>query len=162
MNRKTRHSLLILTAALLILMTAVLAGCGAQTADPTEAATEEPTTSPYIDTDVNSPEWTPIAIPIYLKDNEYIYATKDDFLCFAFVGTNEDDAELRFMFDDTTAEMLKQQNPDNRYYISIGEDEVHIGDVTMSEDFKIATLKGKGQHPYDRMTSIASKIRGLD
>ena len=163
MKAKSRRNLIILTAAL-VLLALTLAACGeqpAQTAETSEAVTEAPTKSPYIDTDVNTPEWTPIAIPIYLKDNYYIYAQNEDFLCFAFVGTDEDNAELQFMLNDTTAKMLSEQEPGIRYYISIGEDETHIGDVTLSDDFKTATLKCKGQHDFEAMTKIASRIRGL-
>ena len=137
----------------------LLTGCDSAPAAPTEAPTEAPTATPYIDTDVNSPEWTPVAVPLFLKDSKYLYAQGEDFQCFAFVGTNDDNVELRFMFDDETANMLKDNTPVSTYYISMGEDETRIGDVTLSEDCKIATLKG--QHPFDEMTKIASKIRGL-
>lgn len=159
MNNKMRLRIVSLIAAVIMTLPLILTGCGSAPATPTEAATEAPTAARYIDTDVNSPEWVPVAIPLFLKDNKYLYASGSDFQCFAFVGTNDDDVELRFMLDDTTADMLKKNTPVSTYYISMGEDEIHIGDVTLSEDCKIATLKG--QHPFDEMTKIASKIRGL-
>lgn len=159
MNKKISLRTVSLIAAVILTLSTALTGCGSAPAAPTEAPTEAPTKSPYIDTDVNSPEWTPIAIPLFLKDNKYLYAEGSDFQCFAFVGTNDDDVELRFMLDDATANMLKTNTPVSTYYISMGADEIHIGDVTLSEDGKTATLKG--QHPFDEMTKIASKIRGL-
>ena len=159
MNNRIMLRTLSLITAVLVMISLLLTGCGSAPASPTEAPTEAPTKAPYIDTDVNSPEWTPVAIPLFLKDNKYLYAEGSDFQCFAFVGTNDDDVELRFMLDDTTANMLKTNTPVSTYYISMGADEIHIGDVTLSEDCKIATLKG--QHPFDEMTKIASKIRGL-
>ena len=159
MNKKMSLRAISLIAAVIMTLSLILTGCGSAPAAPTEASTEAPTATPYIDTDVNSPEWTPVAIPLFLKDNKYLYADGKDFLCFAFVGTDDSNVELRFMFDDTTAKMLTTNTPVSTYYISMGEDEIHIGDVTISEDGKIATLKG--QHPFDEMTKIASKIRGL-
>lgn len=154
----SKRKLLLLSAAILLAAAILLTGCGQNGGDT--AGTAAQTEAETLYSDLSELEWTLIDCPIFLKDNYYLYAENEDFLYFAFVGTNESNAELKFMLDDVTANMLKEQSPDNHYYISIGEEETHIGDVTLSDDCKVVTLKG--QHPYDEMISIATRIRGLD
>ena len=157
-----RIKFLSVITAILMLVSVMFSACG-NTTQPTDAATEAATESRYAEpSDINNPELTLIAIPIFLKDGEYLYANKNNFKCFAFVGTNEDDAQLLFMLTDETAAMMREQNRDSRYYISIGEEETHIGDITFNDDCTIATLKEKGQQPYEIMVKLATRIRGLD
>ena len=154
-----RNKVLLIFVAVMILAAVSLTAC--QNSQPAQQTATEATEQLVKGSDVSKPEWTPIAIPVYLKDNNYIYATQNDFEYFAFVGSNDDDCQLLFKLGDKTAAMLREQSKDNRYYISIGEEEMHIGDVTLNEDCTIATLDGKGQQPYDIMTKLATRIRGL-
>ena len=146
---------LVLSAVLLLLLFAGCSGNGGATESQT--ATEKPTDAPYIDTQINEPEWTLAEGELKLEDADNVYAEGKDILYFAIVGTNSDDVELLFRFDDVTANMLKQQSADNKYYMTLNGE--NIGYVTLNEDCTVGSIKG--QHTYEEMTSIASRIRGL-
>ena len=141
-----------------ILTLAAFTACnGNEPAETAIPATEAPTQSPYIDTPVDEPEWTLAEGELTLEDKDYLYAEKSDFVCFAVVGAEPENMKLLFRFDDVTANMLKQQSPDNQYYMTLNGE--NIGNATLNEDCTIASIKG--QHTFDEMTSIATKIRGL-
>ena len=145
------------------LIAAVTAGCAVQpeaepTAAPTEAEPQPQLHTVAADTAVEEPEWTLIAVHLTLEDNQNYYAEGDDFLYFAIVGATEEEMELRFKLDEVTARMLSEQDPDNRYFITL--DGERIGDAVLSDDCSVATIKG--QHTYGEITALATKIRGLD
>ena len=145
---------------LAVLSVTVLAGCSGDvsvTETPTTAATEKATAAPYVDTSVFEPEWTLAEGDLKLEDADHIYAEGDDILYFAITGTNMENMELLFHFDDVTANMLTKQSTDNQYYMTLNGE--NIGYVTFNDDCTIASIKG--QHTYDEMTSLASRIRGL-
>ena len=152
-----RKASILILITLLVFALVACSGNNDSTENQTPAATEQETAAPYIATPVNEPEWTLAEGELKLEDADNIYAEGADILYFAIIGTNEEDVELLFRFDDTTANMLKQQSADNQYYMTL--DGENIGNVTLNDDCTIASLKG--QHSYEEMTALATRIRGL-
>lgn len=146
---------IIAAAVLLLVMTA---GCGkAEPSATADTATQAPTDAPYLDTQLNEPEWTLAEGSLQLEDQDNIYAESQDILYFAFITNYDGSQELRFRFNEETANMLKQQNPDNEYYITL--DNAKIGYATLNDDCTEATIKQEDS--IGSITYNASKIRGL-
>ena len=143
-------------AALLLLALTACSGNNSAT-EEAAAATEAPTRAPYLDTQLNEPEWTLAEGDLQLEDDAKLYAEKEDFLYFAIVTNTDGTQELRFKLNDETAAMLKTQSPDAAYYITLNGEK--IGDATLSEDCAIAIVTA--QNAAGEITSIATKIRGL-
>ena len=143
----------ILTVCILVF---ALAACGADvepTAEiPTEAETKMHTLAPVDD----EPEWAHVDSELALEDKDSIFAQGDDFLCFAVVGA-DDSAVLRFKLDEITSKMLKEQDADIEYYLTL--DGKKIGDAELNTDFDEVTLVG--DYTYYELCALATKIRGL-
>lgn len=147
---------LILAAAFLLLLT--MTACAGNTIpEETIAATEAPTQAPYIDTQLDEPEWTLAEGNLQLEDADNIYADSVDFLYFAIVTNTDGSRELRFKLNDETAAMLKAQTADIQYYITL--DGENIGKATLSEDGTVLTVTSDNAN--GEITAIATKIRGL-
>ena len=147
--------------AAVLLSVIVLSGCQT-TSEPaaTETVATEEESKPHsvIPRDsVEKPEWTLIEADLSLEDDDNTYASTKDFLYFAIVGSTAEDMELRFKLDEVTAKLLSEQPAENKYFIAL--DGERIGSCTLSDDFSVATVKG--QHTYDEITSLATRIRGL-
>lgn len=143
----------------LTLLTALLlTACGGETPAPTEAA-EEPTQLHTVAPSQAQPEaeWASVAVQMTLEDNDNVYAKGSDFLSFALIGSS-DSAEIRFKLDDVTAAMLRQQDPGNKYYVTI--DGKKIGDVTLNQNCNELTLIG--DFTYSKLCTLANRIRGLE
>lgn len=153
---------LVIIAAVLLLLV-MTAGCSdnesssSSKANKPSSETEQATAAPYIDTQINEPEWTLAEGNLKLLDQNNIYAEGKDFLYFAFVTNTDGTQELRFRFDETTASMLKKQSPDNAYYITLND--AKIGDATLNDDCTEAIIKEEDSN--GSITENASKIRGL-
>ena len=146
-------------ALLLIAFTvSAFAACSAKQ-EETQPASSAPTVSPYIATPVDEPEWTYADGVLKLEDSKFIYAEgSDDILCFAIVGADKDDMELRFMLSDEKAAMTKEQgSKDGSYYITFNGE--MIGKATLSDDCKIATVTAADAQ--GDITELATKIRGV-
>lgn len=140
-----------------VLCAAALGACAQDVPAPAATEAPAPTDAPYIDTQVDEPEWTLAEGDLTLEDDHQLYAVSEDFLYFAIVGAQPDEMELRFRFDDVTANMLRTQSPDNRYYITL--DGEKIGNASISDDGATATITA--QDAAQEITALASKIRGL-
>jgi len=137
---------------------AVFAACGGSTQATVPTAAPESSEQPYIATPVDEPEWTYADGVLRLEDSHYLYAEGSDaILCFAIVGADKESMELRFMMSDATANMLKEQGTDSRYYITFNGE--MIGRATLSDDCKIATVTS--EDAQGDITALATKIRGV-
>ena len=146
-------------ALLLILFTvSALAACSGKTTE-TEPESSAPTESPYLATPVDEPEWTYADGVLRLEDSKFIYAEgSQDIICFAIVGAEKEDMELRFMLSDEKAAMIKEQgSEDGRYYITFNGD--MVGKATLSDDCKIATVTDADAQ--GDITELATEIRGV-
>ena len=151
-----------LLLCLTLLLTLVLAACGddptpsaAPTAAPTEPQPQLHTVAPS--EDAPEVEWASVEVKMTLEDNDNLYAKDEDFISFALIG-GTDHAELHFRLDEATAAMLREQNPDNAYYITL--DEKKLGEVSLSENCDELTLIG--EFSYAKLCSLANQIRGLE
>ena len=142
-----------------ILILALFSACGGSEPEeePTVPVTEAPTDAPYIDTQIDEPEWTLAEGVLTMEDKDKVYAQGSDFVCFAVVGAEPSQMEMMFRFDDATAAMLTQQSKTNKYYITL--DGSKIGDATLSDDGYVATVAAKDA--TEDIPSLASRIRGL-
>lgn len=146
------------------LLTLLLAACGgddapAPTAAPTAAPTEPPTQLHTVAPSQSAPEveWVSIDAKLTLEDNDNLYAKDSDFVSFALIG-NEDSAELRFRVDETTAAMLREQNSENTYYLTMNEK--MLGNVVLNESCDELTLVG--DFSFAKLCTLANQIRGLE
>lgn len=149
---------LMISAAVLLMM--LTAACGKDTTPPaTEAATQPPTAAPYIDTQLNEPEWTLAEGTLQLldSDNTVLASGKDEILYFAIVTNTDGSQELRFKLSDTVAAKLKNRSADATYVMN--HDDVKIGDATLNSDGTEAVITK--ENTVGDITQAASKIRGL-
>ena len=154
-------------AAAVLLLIVMTAGCGKEdtsvssnakdAGDTATTAAQAPTDAPYIDTQLNEPEWTYPEGDLQLEDGSNVYASGEDILCFAFVTNNDGTQELRFRFSDETASVLKSQSSDNAYFMTLNGEK--IGDATLNDDCNEATVTQEDS--VGDITQNASKIRGL-
>lgn len=146
---------LILTA---VLLTAIFTGCsGGSFATATEPPTQAPTDAPYIDTQLDEPEWTLAEGELQLNDSTGVIAENADILYFAIVSNTDGSQELRFRLSDEMAEKLKGFEPSGRYFITLNGDTV--GNAILNDDCTVATV-GKDD-ANGSITDLATKIRGL-
>lgn len=141
----------------LLAITAVmlLASCGSGEEElPTEPEPQLHTVVPA--SDLSEVEWAHIDGKMTLEDGEKVYAKGSDFLCFALVVADEQ-AQIRFKLDKTTAEMLKQQNPGKTLFVTLNES--RIGDVVLNEDCDELTLVSR--YTYEELCRLADRIRGF-
>ena len=151
----------LLLPAVIVILLLILTACSKE-AVPTETAvpeelTEEPTAAPYIDTRLDEPEWTLPEVELKLEDKDNIYAEGADIRCFAIITNDDGSRELWFLLNDETATMLKSQDPDNDYYMTMDGDK--IGSAEFSDDF--TTVIVTSENAEDDITTLASEIRGL-
>ena len=139
-------------------MLLTLAACGESSAEPTEEPTapapELHTVAPASDDD---PEWAHVDASMALEDDANIYAKGGDFMSFALIGS-DDGAEIRFKLDDVTAGMLRGQDPENQYYITLNDEK--IGGAKLNENCDELTLVG--EFSYEELCSLADRIRGFE
>ena len=151
----------IIAFIIMSVMLVTLAGCAstqpteAPTAAPTEPAPQPHTVPP--EEQEPEVEWSSIDRTMALEDADNLYAEGSDFTSFALVG-DEASAELRFRFTDEIAEMLREQDGDIAYYITM--DGKKIGDAKLSSDCGEATLVG--EFSYNKLCALADKIRGFE
>ena len=151
-----RRWIAILAAAVLALL---LTSCGGDEApQPTAAPTEPPPQLHTVAPTQAQPEieWVYVDAAMTLEDADNVYAQGRDFVSFALIGTG-DDAEIRFKLDDVTAEMLREQDPDNAYYVTMNEKK--LCSVTLNEKCDELTLVL--DYSYDKLCDLANRIRGL-
>ena len=151
-----RLLILLMIAAVTLFATA----CGKSSDDTPKEPTAEPSTQlhtiPPAETD--QLEWAPVDCEISLENSAAVYAESKDFLTFALSGTTDEDCELRFVINDETAKMLKSQQSDSAYYLTVNG-KVLKGDVSFSDDYTEITMKGG--YTYAEMCALATEIRGL-
>ena len=145
---------------LALLLTVLLAACGADdtpapTAAPTEPPTQLHTVAPT--QSQTKAEWAYVDAAMTLEDADNIYAQGSDFVGFALIGSG-DDAVIRFRLDDVTAAMLREQDPNNAYYVTMNDK--RLGDVTLSKDCDELTLVI--DYSYDKLCELANRIRGFE
>lgn len=147
-----------LIIALAILSVLAFAACGKKESAPTTPpATQAPTDAPYIDTQINEPEWTLAEGVLQLEGGDTVYVDNSGILYFAIVTNNDGTQELRFRLDDAAAAKMKAQDPENEYFITLNGEK--IGKVTLNDDCTVATIKQDDAE--GSITALASKIRGL-
>lgn len=146
-----------------LLLTLLLAACGDEPPAPTTAPTAAPTVPPTelhtVAPQQSEPaaEWASVEVKLTLEDHDNLYAKDEDFICFALIG-DSDHAELHFRLDEATAAMLREQSPENVYYLTMNEKK--LGDVTLNESCSELTLVG--EFSYAKLCSLANQIRGLE
>ena len=148
----------LLALASVVLLVLALTACGGNTA-PTEtpAETAAPTDAPYIDTQLDEPEWTLAEGVLQLEGDGNVYAAGDDILYFAIVTEADGKQELWFRMSDETAATLKTQSADNAYYMTLNGET--IGAATLNEGCTIAKISD--ENADGEITAWASEIRGL-
>lgn len=159
-----KRFLLIAAAMLLMILTAA---CGKgespssanSTKEPSSSASQEATAAPYIDTQLNEPEWTLAEGTLQLlgSDNTVLASGKDEILYFAIVTNKDGSQELRFKLSDAVAAKLKNQSADATYVITHENDK--IGDASLNSDGTEAIITQ--ENTVGDITQAASKIRGL-
>ena len=148
-----KKRLMISAAVLLIALTA---GCAKNPAPTEPAATEAPTAAPYIDTQIDEPEWTLADGELQLSDDTGVVASGSDILYFAIVSMNDGQQELRFRLSDEKAATLKGRDSAG-YVISFNGEK--IGDATLNSSGTVATVTAADAQ--GEITALATKIRGL-
>ena len=145
----------ILSAAMLLMISA---GCvGGTSSTEADVPTEAPTDAPYIDTQIDEPEWTLAEGELQLEDDTRVVAGSADILYFAIVTDENGAQELRFHFSEEMTATLKEQSADNPYYITLNGE--RIGNATLSDDCTIAIISAENAN--EEITTLATKIRGL-
>ena len=140
-----------------VLLTALTVGCAGNIPAPTEsAATEAPTDAPYIDTQVNEPEWTLAEGELQLSDDTGVVASGSEILYFAIVSIKDGQQELRFRLSDEKAAALKDRDSTG-YVISLNGEK--IGNATLNSSGTVATVTAADAE--GEITALATKIRGL-
>ena len=149
----------LLIIALAVLSVLAFAGCGKENspAPTTAPETQAHTDAPYIDTQINEPEWTLAEGVLQLADQNTIYADSKDILYFAFITNTDGSQELRFRLSDATAEKMKSQSPDTAYFITLNGEK--IGNATLNDTCTEAIVTQ--ENAVGDITALASKIRGL-
>ena len=150
---------LIAILAAAVLLTLLLTACGGDDApQPTEAPTEPPPQLHTVAPTQSQPdvEWVYVDAAMTLEDADNVYANGSDFVSFALIGTGGD-AEIRFRLDDVTAGMLREQDPDNAYYVTMNGQK--LCSVTLNKDCDELTLVL--DYSYDKLCDLADRIRGL-
>lgn len=155
MGESMKRVFLLAIAALSVLALAACSGSTAPTESPAE--TSAPTDAPYIDTQLDEPEWTLAEGVLQLESDGNVYAAGDDILYFAIVTEADGKQELWFRLSDETAATLKTQSPDNAYYMTLNGE--RIGTATLNDDCTIARIAAEDVD--GEITAWASKIRGL-
>ena len=155
MGESMKRVLLLAIAALTVLALTACSGNTAPTETPAETAA--PTDAPYIDTQLDEPEWTLAEGVLQLEDDDNVYAAGADVLYFAIVTEADGKQELWFRLSDDTAAALKTQSADNAYYMTLNGEK--IGAATLNEDCTIAKIAAEDVD--GEITAWASKIRGL-
>lgn len=146
-----------------LLLTLLLAACGDEPPAPTTAPTAAPTVPPTelhtVAPRQSEPavEWVSVEAKLTLEDNDNLYAKDEDFVSFALIG-GSDGAELRFRLDETTAAMLREQDSETAYYITMNGKK--LGDAVLSENCDELTLIG--EFSYAKLCMLANQIRGLE
>ena len=155
---ESMKKLLMIAAVLVLLLTVTACGEDPAPAAPTEPAeTQAPTDAPYIDTQIDEPEWTLAEGELQLEGEDDIYAESDDVLYFAIITNPDGTQELRFRLTDEIADTLLQQDPDNVYYMTL--DGIKIGEATLNDRCTVVTITE--EDAVGEITALASKIRGL-
>ena len=140
-----------------VLLTALTVGCAGNIPAPTEpAATEAPTDAPYIDTQVNEPEWTLAEGELQLSDDTGVVASGSEILYFAIVSIKDGHQDLRFRLSDEKAAVLKDRDSTG-YVISLNGEK--IGNATLNSSGTVATVTAADAE--GEITALATKIRGL-
>lgn len=149
---------LIAAAVLLMILTAAC-GKGNPSSAPETTAPQPATAAPYIDTQLNEPEWTLAEGTLQLldSDNTVLASGKDEILYFAIVTNTDGSQELRFKLSDAVAAKLKNRSADATYVMN--HDDVKIGDATLNSDGTEAVITK--ENTVGDITRAASKIRGL-
>lgn len=140
-----------------VLLTMVFTGCGGSFATATEPPTQAPTDAPYIDTQLDEPEWTLAEGELQLNDSTGVIAENADILYFAIVSNTDGSQELRFHLSDEMAAKLTGVEPSGSYFITFNGDTV--GNAILNDDCTVATV-GKDD-ANGSITDLATKIRGL-
>lgn len=155
MGKSMKRLYLILAVVCLI---AVLAGCNSgSVATATEPPAQAPTDAPYIDTQLDEPEWTLAEGELQLSDSTGVIAENADILYFAIVSNADGSQELRFRLRDEMAAQLKGVEPSGSYFITFNGETV--GNAILNDDCTVATV-GKDD-ANGSITDLATKIRGL-
>lgn len=143
----------------ILLLILMLTACSGTVAAPTEPTEPEPATQRFTlapkDDTAAEPEWCPLDCELSLTDESgEVYATAEDFLCFAIVGSSDEEAKLLFKPTDEAAKMLSVCAVGEWRMTLAGED---IGTVVPSVSFDEFSLAGS----YDDLCVLATTIRGL-
>ena len=139
-----------------VLMMALTAGCAGNSAPTESAATQAPTAAPYIDTQINEPEWTLAEGELQLSDDTGVQASGSEILYFAIVSDQNGQQELRFRLSDEKAAVLKDRESAG-YTVSFNGEK--IGAATLNASGTVATVTAADAE--GEITALATKIRGL-
>ena len=145
---------LMISAAVLLM--ALTAGCAGNSAPTESAATQAPTAAPYIDTQINEPEWTLAEGELQLSDDTGVQASGSEILYFAIVSDQNGQQELRFRLSDEKAAVLKDRESAG-YTVSFNGEK--IGTATLNASGTVATVTAADAE--GEITALATKIRGL-
>ena len=143
---------------MLVLLTAAC-GNGKSSSAPETKAPQPATDAPYIDTQLNEPEWTYAEGTLQLlgADNTILASGKEDILYFAIVTEKDGSQELRFKLSDAVAAKLKGQSADSQYTMTLNNE--MIGTAKLNSDGTEAVITA--DNTVGDITKVASKIRGL-
>ena len=145
---------LMISAAVLLM--ALTAGCAGNSAPTESVATQAPTAAPYIDTQINEPEWTLAEGELQLSDDTGVQASGSEILYFAIVSDQNGQQELRFRLSDEKAAVLKDRESAG-YTVSFNGEK--IGAATLNASGTVATVTAADAE--GEITALATKIRGL-
>ena len=145
---------LMISAAVLLM--ALTAGCAGNSAPTESVATQAPTAAPYIDTQINEPEWTLAEGELQLSDDTGVQASGSEILYFAIVSDQNGQQELRFRLSDEKAAVLKDRESTG-YTVSFNGEK--IGTATLNASGTVATVTAADAE--GEITALATKIRGL-
>lgn len=151
--------IMILAAALIIL--GLLTACAGSTV-PTElqpAVTEAPTDAPYIDTQLDEPEWTLTDRELFIQTPSAVVASGEDILYFAIVSKPDGQQELLFRLSDEAAKILSASVTELYTVTLDSPDGAKIGDATMNSDCTVATITA--EHANGEITALATQIRNI-
>jgi len=139
-----------------VLLMALTVGCAGNSAPTESAATQAPTAAPYIDTQINEPEWTLAEGELQLSDDTGVQASGSEILYFAIVSDQNGQQELRFRLSDEKAAVLKDRESTG-YTVSFNGEK--IGAATLNASGTVATVTAADAE--GEITALATKIRGL-
>ncbi|MBQ3265810.1 MAG: hypothetical protein IJH07_08550 [Ruminococcus sp.] len=146
-----------LLLSVIVLMLLALTACGTEPVPTEPDATQAPTDAPYIDTQLDEPEWTLAEGELQLNDSTGVIAENADILYFAIVTDADGSQELRFRLSDEIAAILTVQSPDNACYMTL--DGERIGEATLDDSCTVVTITA--ENAVGEITALASRIRGL-